>query len=77
MATLTNQYKMREKRIGHLVDGNEREQSLEIPGLVSLKRTTFTHLQRIKQIKLTNTLSSQSKLSPEARITARVWTLIL
>ena len=50
MATLTNEYKMREKRIGHLVDGNEREQSLEIPGLVSLKLTTFTHLQIIKQI---------------------------
>lgn len=68
---------MREKRIGHLVDGNEREQSLEIPGFVSLKETTFTHLQIIKKIKLTNTLSSQSKLSLEARITARVWTLTL
>ena len=68
---------MRERRIGHLVDGNEREQSLEIPGLASLKETTFTHLQIIKKIKLTNTLSSQSKLSLEARITARVWTLTL
>ena len=41
---------MREKRTGHL-DGNEREQSLEIPGLVSLKETTFTHLQTIKKDK--------------------------
>lgn len=39
----------------------EREHSLEIPGLVLLKETSFFYLQTVKKIQLRNTLSKPIK----------------